>query len=106
MKNYVQKGDHITVAAPAAVSSGDGVLIGSLFGVASTDAESGAEVALVTRGVVALPKEATTDTFAVGDPVEWDAGNDRVAALDTGDQIGVAVEAAGASKATVAVKIG
>mgnify|MGYP005857460351 CR=1 FL=1 len=106
MKNFIQRGDTITVAAPAAVSSGDGVLIGSLFGVASTDAESGANVALVTSGVIALPKEATTDTFAIGDAVEWDAGNDRVVALNTGDQIGVAVEAAGASKATVAVKIG
>lgn len=70
MKNFVQRGDTITVAAPATLSSGDGVLIGSLFGVATTDAASGADVALVTTGVIALPKESTTDTFAVGDPCE------------------------------------
>ncbi|WP_101067273.1 DUF2190 family protein [Roseovarius salinarum] len=106
MRNFIQKGDNITVAAPAAVSSGDGVQIGTLFGVAATDADSGAAVAIATRGVFDLPKENTTDTFAVGDAVEWDAGNDRVAALDTGVQIGVAVESAGATKATVAVKVG
>ncbi|MGR3804826.1 DUF2190 family protein [Marinibacterium profundimaris] len=106
MKNYIQRGDSITVAAPAAVTSGAGVLIGSLFGVAATDAETGADVAISTVGVFDLPKEPTTDTFAVGAPVEWDAANDRVTALDEGVQIGVAVAAAGATAATVAVRLG
>lgn len=34
MKNYVQRGDVITATAPANVTSGDGVLVGLLFGVA------------------------------------------------------------------------
>jgi predicted RecA/RadA family phage recombinase len=41
MRNFVQMGDVVTVTSPATVSSGNGVLIGTLFGVAATDAESG-----------------------------------------------------------------
>ena len=47
MKNYIQPGDTIAAIAPATVLSGAGVLIGSLFGVASGDAASGAEVLLM-----------------------------------------------------------
>ena len=35
MKNYVSDGNALTVTAPAAVSAGAGVLIGSIFGVAA-----------------------------------------------------------------------
>jgi predicted RecA/RadA family phage recombinase len=42
MRNFIQNGDIITVAAPAAVASGDGVLVGTLFGIAVDDADSGA----------------------------------------------------------------
>ena len=44
MKNYVQPGNVVTLIAPANVKSGDGVLVGSLFGVAAYDALIGAEV--------------------------------------------------------------
>jgi predicted RecA/RadA family phage recombinase len=56
MKNYLQEGDSVTVPAPANVSSGDGVLLGTLFGVAATDADSGANVTIKTTGVFTLPK--------------------------------------------------
>jgi predicted RecA/RadA family phage recombinase len=38
MKNYVQPGNTITLTAPYAVTSGDGLLVGSIFGIASGDA--------------------------------------------------------------------
>lgn len=38
MKNYVQPGESITLTAAAAASSGEGVLVNSLFGIASGDA--------------------------------------------------------------------
>ncbi len=37
MKNYVQKGETLTLAAPYAVSSGAGALVGAIFGVAAAD---------------------------------------------------------------------
>lgn len=37
MKNFIQRGDMITVTAPTGgVTSGQGVLVGNLFGVAAT----------------------------------------------------------------------
>lgn len=54
MKNFVQSGDVITVAAPADVASGQFVAIGSLFGVAQASAMAGDDVALATEGVFEL----------------------------------------------------
>ncbi|MEM9838535.1 MAG: capsid cement protein [Pseudomonadota bacterium] len=105
MKNFVQPGNAVTVPAPTAITSGDGVLIGELFGVASTDAASGADVALQASGVFDLPKEATTDTYSLGDPVEWDAANTRVRALDAGTKIGIAVQPALATAPTVRIRL-
>jgi len=56
MKNFVQPGDNLDVVAPATVSSGDGVLVGSIFGVAFEDKASGETVALGVEGVYELPK--------------------------------------------------
>lgn len=98
MKNFIQTGDSITVTAPINVVSGQGVLIGSLFGVAATTAATGDDVALSCRGVFALP---AADLLAVGDPVEWDAANSQVAALDAGNQVGVVVGTAGPSAVAV-----
>ena len=41
MKNYVQPGNTITLTAPYDVASGDGLLVGSVFGVAAGDAREG-----------------------------------------------------------------
>lgn len=105
MKNFVQPGHMITVTAPGAITSGDGLLIGTLFGVAATDAASGDAVEIATTGVFDLPKEATTDTFDVGAAVEWDAGNARITALSSGPAIGKVVQAAGATAATARVRL-
>ena len=64
MKNYVQKGENITVTAAAAAASGAGVLVGNLFGIAAGDAAIGEDLDLVTVGVFAMPKVAT-DAFTV-----------------------------------------
>lgn len=107
MKNYIQPGNSVTVAAPAGgVSSGDGVLIGTLFGVAQTDAADGADVELLTEGVVELPK-ATPLAIAVGDRLFWDPANkeaNKTAAAQV--CVGVAVVAAADADATVRLKLG
>lgn len=93
MKNLVADGNTVTVAAPAAVSSGDGVLVGSMFGVAQTDAANGADVVLVTTGVFDLPKVGS-QAWTVGVKVYWDDGNSRTTSVSTDNTlIGVAVAA-------------
>ena len=56
MKNFIQPGDTLTLTAPAALSSGDGFQVGSIFAVACADAESGASVEGATKGVFDLTK--------------------------------------------------
>ena len=105
-KNYVQNGQVITVTAPAAVTSGDGVLVGAaLFGVALTDAASGASVEIQREGVFTLPKTSAL-AIAVGDRLFWDNTNKVVNKTATGNvAIGIAVSAAANPSATVDVLI-
>lgn len=70
-KNYIQPGDTVTVPAPADVSSGDGVLVGKLFGVAQFSAKSGDDVEISTKGVYTLPK-TSAQAWTVGAPIYWD----------------------------------
>jgi hypothetical protein len=46
MKNQILPGNTTDVAAPYAVTSGGGCLVGSLFGIAAYDAANGATVTL------------------------------------------------------------
>ncbi len=114
MKNFVQMGNNLTLAAPYAVEAGQGVLIGQLFGVAAGDAGNGAEVDISTVGVFELAKWNTA-VFTVGAPVYFDvatksvrSGNDddSNSAGDNEALIGVAVAAAGVGQSTVRVKLG
>lgn len=108
MKNFVQSGSVLSVTAPADILSGAGVQVGKLFGVAATDALSGAVVQIQTEGVFSLAK-LSTDDVAAGDLLYWDAGNDRLTkTAGTGSKLlaGVAVEAAGNGVATVKIKLG
>lgn len=105
MKNFVQPGENLTVPAPAAVASGDGVKVGNIFGVASYDAEGGADVALVTVGCFEMPKIAT-DALAIGDPVYWRSSDGLVTGTASGNtKIGVAVSAAPNPSGTVRVRL-
>jgi len=106
MKNYVQEGKTLTVTAPAAVTSGQYVTVGSIRGVAAYDAGQGEPVELVTEGVFSLPK-ATPEDIAAGDVVYWN-GSACTKTPGTGSKplVGVAVKAAGAGVTTVAVKLG
>ena len=59
MKNYVQPGKTITLAAPYAVAAGDGLLVGAIFGVATAAAGNGEAVEAVLVGVFDLKKTAS-----------------------------------------------
>lgn len=107
MKNYIQKGDAITVPAPATVASGSGVLVGALFGVANGDAESGADVVLSTVGVFTLPCP-TADDIATGGLLYWDAAESKATSDDAegaNAKIGVAIAAAGVGVTSVKARL-
>jgi predicted RecA/RadA family phage recombinase len=65
MKNFVMEGRTITLTAPYAVTSGQGLLVGSIFGVASADAAISTDVEAVLEGVFTLTK-ATGAAWTVG----------------------------------------
>lgn len=93
--NYIQAGENVTLAAPYDVTSGDGALVGALFGVAQTTALSGADVVLATCGVWQLTKVGS-QAWAVGDLIYWDDANTRCTTGTIGPSpIGVATEAVG-----------
>jgi predicted RecA/RadA family phage recombinase len=105
--NYIQPGHTITIAAPTGgVLSGDGVLIGTLFGIAQYDAVQGADVEILTEGVIEIAKTWAL-AIDVGDRLFWDAIN-KVANKTATAQIcvGVAVAAAANPSSTVRMKLG
>ncbi len=106
MKNYVQEGRMITIAAPTGgVTSGDGVVIGALFGVARKTAAAGETVTIATEGVFDLPKLASA-VITAGDKVSWDDTAKQVNLPGTGRYpIGTAIEASGNGAITVRVRL-
>jgi predicted RecA/RadA family phage recombinase len=106
MRNYVQMGDLIPVTAPRDLTSGTGVLVGTLFGVATKATTNGTVVTIQTYGVVDLPKAATI-TPAEGTALYWDNTNFVVTATASGNTlIGKAViPLAAAGDATIRVRL-
>lgn len=105
MKNYVQAGVNLTLPAPYAVASGDGALIGAIFGVASQSALEGEDVDLVTDGVFSLPK-VVADEFTIGERAYWDDAAQMVTVTALNNTlIGVAIVAAGNGVADVSVRL-
>jgi predicted RecA/RadA family phage recombinase len=95
MKNYVQPGRTITLAAPYAVTSGDGFLVGAIFGVATASAALGELVEACLVGVFDLKKTAS-QAWSVGDKVYWDnAAKEVTKTVATNTLIGAAVDAVG-----------
>ena len=85
--------DTITVTAPYDVASGDGLLVGSIFGVAAGEAASGATVEAALVGIFDLKKVAS-QAWSAGDKVYWDNTNKEATKTATANTlIGVAVEA-------------
>ena len=93
MKTYVQPGNTITLTAPYAVASGDGLLVGSIFGVASGTAALGETVEAALTGVYDLKKVAS-QAWAAGDKVYWDnTAKEATKTTTSNTLIGVAVVA-------------
>lgn len=105
MKNFVQDGDLVTVAAPYAVSAGGGALVGTLFGVASGDAANGADVVLATEGVFTLAK-VSAQAWTVGAAIYWDNTDKVCTTTSTSNTlIGKALAAAANPSSTGVVRL-
>ncbi len=106
MRNLrMQSGENLTLLAPYAVSGGQGMLVGLIFGIASTAAALGASVAVSTLGVYDITK-AAGQAFGVGAAVYWDnaARNVTTVAADN-TKIGVTIAAAAAGDAVAQVRL-
>jgi predicted RecA/RadA family phage recombinase len=103
MKGFVESGEVITVAAPYDRSSGDGCLVGSLFGVCQSSATSGNNVDIKLEGVFDITA-LSTDTGTVGTKMYWDDTNKRLTTTSTSNRlVGVLTAAKGGTDTTARV---
>lgn len=94
MKTYKQSGQVLTLAAPYDRLSGEGALVGTIFGVAQADVLNGASGAFVTEGVFTLAK-TSAQAWTVGAAIYWDNTNKVATTVSTGNTlIGKAAAAA------------
>ena len=94
MKNYISKGDCVTVIATETTVSGAGVLLGSMFGVYGSSVPAGEPVAVHRIGEFELPKLAA-QAWTVGQKVYWDDTNSRCTTVASGNVlVGFAAAAA------------
>ena len=107
MQNFVQPGDVVRVTAPYACTSGVGVKVNQLFGVAAANAVSAANVEIMTVGVFDIAKvNAASTSVAQGANVHWDDTNLKATISTTTNlRIGVAIAAAGNTDLTVRVRL-
>ena len=106
MKNYIANGNVVTMTAPYAVNSGDGLLVGSLFGVAQTTAAIGASVEAVVDGVVDLTKVSAQAWATVGLLIYWDGAAKNATTTSTSNKlIGVNIATAANPSATGRVRL-
>lgn len=86
-------------------ASGDGILIGSLFGITGKVAAEGESVEIGTTGVYELPKDSLA-VIALGDRVSWDNTAKQIKLPAVGPYpVGIAAEAAGSGTTTVKVRL-
>ena len=107
MKNYVQEGDMLALAAPYARSAGEGALIGATFGVAVTDLANGEVGTFALEGVFTLAKATGASTGgAQGAKAYWVAASKSVSAASSGNTlIGVFTATCADADATCSVRL-
>jgi predicted RecA/RadA family phage recombinase len=92
-----------------ALSAGDVVVDGNLFGIAEVDIAASAVGSLAADGVFDMAKASSVVTFAIGDIVAWDVSENltiAVADVAAGDKtFGKVVKAAVATDTTVRVLV-
>ena len=102
MTNKVQEGDILTLTAPYDRLSGEGALVGSIFGVALYDVLSGARGVFEVRGVFDISK--AIGSISEGAKVYWDNSNKNCTTTSSGNTlIGCAIQSS--SGTTVRVRL-
>jgi len=98
--NFLQDNTVLNLTAPYACTSGQGMLVGALFGVCLTDIANGAVGAVATHGIATLPKLAGA-AWAQGARVFWDNTLRQCDTTAAGDFcIGYAAEVAASADVT------
>jgi len=101
-KNYIQPGRVVTLTAPYQRNSGEGALVGAIFGVAMQTVANGVAGEFALRGVFDLAK--ASGAITQGALVYWDNTNKNVTTTSTSNtRIGFALVAAASGDATVRV---
>jgi predicted RecA/RadA family phage recombinase len=96
MINFIKNGAYMEITAPAAIDSGDGVLVGDLFGVAVKDIGSGAKGNLALEGVFNLEKATGDGGATIWSPAYFNASTKKVTSASTGNkQVGLFANAPG-----------
>ena len=103
MNNFTEEGLSFPFTAPYALTSGQGVLIGALFGIAAVDGAQNAVIECQTIGVFDISKEPAL-AISAGARVFWDNTNRRITTTATSNyQVGIAALPALAADTTVRV---
>jgi predicted RecA/RadA family phage recombinase len=90
MINFVQPANVVEVTAPRALKSGDGVVVGKLFGIATVDAANGAKAQVMIEGAVELIKTGGV-VPTEGGAINFDETTQRIVATG-GKLIGYCIE--------------
>jgi len=105
MKNFIQEGKVLELAAPYDVVSGAGALIGSIFGVATSTLLSGVTGNFGVEGVFELAK-ADSQAWTVGAKIYWDNTAKNCTTTSSGNTlIGVATEAVAVTAGLILGKV-
>lgn len=104
-KKVVQDGKFLPMPAPYAVTSGQGALVGTQFGVAMADIANGVTGIFALEGVHNLAK-ATGIAWTVGILLYWDNSAKNVTTTTTSNtRIGIAAAAAASGDTTGNVRL-
>ncbi len=103
---FVSDGETVDYTPSGDVAAGDVVVQGTLVGVAERDIPADTLGALTIMGIRTFPKHASSSlVITAGAKVYWDVADNEVN-LDTGNPyLGKAVLAAGATDATITVRM-
>ncbi len=102
---FIQDGDVLNVTAPYAVTPGDGMLVGNLFGVSLDTSANAAAARMATRGVWDIAKTAA-QTPTAGALAYWDNAAKSVTTVSTANyRIGSFTQAAAGGDATCRVRL-